>query len=56
MPTKLPPRTPEPKQDYAFPLLSMIAAILLLLVVFAEAQAIGIIDFGMLDSTLLSAI
>jgi hypothetical protein len=56
MPTKLPPRTRQPKQEYVFPLLSMIAAILALLLVLAEAQAMRIIDFGTLDSTLLSGI
>ncbi len=56
MPTKLPPRISEPKPDYAFPLLSIIAAMLALLLIFAEAYAIGIIDFSVLDPTPLMPI
>ena len=53
MPTQLPIRRPEPKQDYAFPVLSLIAGALALLLVFGEAYAMGIIGGSSMDPALL---
>lgn len=53
MPTKLLPRPPEPKHDYAFPLLSMIAALLALILLFGEAYAMGTIGVSSVEPALL---
>ena len=52
MPTLLPPRVPASKRDqseFSAPL-SIVAGMLALLLVFAEAQAVGAIEFGPLSS------